>query len=475
MIGHKPRAAPAPLRLTNLDFDALASERERSTTLQASRIREHVAELRKRVLAWARGVVSRLSALGIAVEADEHPRASADPGRLRIAFLRDADARSVLERTLAASVAQQLTSAGALDHVCFALAMDAASIAVSIELSPLARLDAKNLQARLADPALARGLTRALEALPEQFAVALGGSTLDAQQALRTGADGLARVLERAEDRLTPLWIGWSIPRSVAVMHSALLDEQLEDAIVALGPIYRLVAWARDNDLVALGRGGDEARGPRSLSRGEPERERALDRRDRLRAKRRASRDGSADGASIPSPRRGPGPSTRRATALEEEAAPSSRAAREADGPSRKRDAKRSARDAPTQRTTRAGQRPLLHSTLRTTLRAPATPRFETARPVKGSRRPSEGAARQLFVTEVDPTAPVERGTRVRVLAGPFIGKVGVVQELDGKGGARVMLGLLATRLDVKDLIASAEGRDRPSLATSHRKPVPGR
>jgi hypothetical protein len=431
MTGHKPRGTPAPLRLTSADFDALTSERERAQQ-----------PLRQRVLAWANSVVSRLSALGIPVEADEHPRASADPGRLRVAFLRDAGERAALERALSASVAQQLTSAGALDHVCFALAIDRASIAVSIELSPLARLDAKNLQARLARPALARELTRALEALPEQFAVAVGGSTLDAQQALRTGADGLARVLERAEDRLTPLWIGWSIPRAVAVTHSLLLDEQLEDAIVALGPIYKLVAWAPDNDLVGLGRAAD---GP--VSRGlDSERERALDRRDRVRAKRAARR-----------------------AAVEEDAP-----AREPEP--RKRETKRATRDA-TQRTTRG--RPILHSTLRTSLRKPASPRFETSKATKTVRRPSGAselhAPRQNFITEVDPSAPVERGTRVRVLTGPFMGKIGVVQEVDGRGGARVMLGLLATRLDVKDLIASAEGRDRPSLATSHRKPLPGR
>ena len=50
----------------------------------------------------------------------------------------------------------------------------------------------------------------------------------------------------------------------------------------------------------------------------------------------------------------------------------------------------------------------------------------------------------------------------MRVLDGPFSGKVGVVQELDGKGGARVMLGLLAVRLDVKDIVACAKGRERP-------------
>jgi hypothetical protein len=75
----------------------------------------------------------------------------------------------------------------------------------------------------------------------------------------------------------------------------------------------------------------------------------------------------------------------------------------------------------------------------------------------------------------VDPKAPIDKGTRVRVLEGPFAGKAGAVQELDGKGGARVLLGLLAVRLDVKDLVACAEGRERPLLSSSHRKPVPAR
>ena len=71
--------------------------------------------------------------------------------------------------------------------------------------------------------------------------------------------------------------------------------------------------------------------------------------------------------------------------------------------------------------------------------------------------------------------AILERGARVRVLKGPFSGKVGVVHELDGKGGARVMLGLLAVRLEVSNLVPAVEGRGRPVLSSSHRKPVPAR
>ena len=72
-----------------------------------------------------------------------------------------------------------------------------------------------------------------------------------------------------------------------------------------------------------------------------------------------------------------------------------------------------------------------------------------------------------------DPRATVEKGSQVRVLGGAFEGKTGVVQELDGRGGARVMIGLLATRIEVRDLIVVAAGKGRPVLASSHRKPQP--
>jgi transcription antitermination factor NusG len=78
---------------------------------------------------------------------------------------------------------------------------------------------------------------------------------------------------------------------------------------------------------------------------------------------------------------------------------------------------------------------------------------------------------------ERDPEAGahIERGARVRVLQGPFLGKVGTVQELDGKGGARVMLGLLAVRVETRDLAPDGAVRDRPRLSSSHRKRMPAR
>ncbi len=67
-------------------------------------------------------------------------------------------------------------------------------------------------------------------------------------------------------------------------------------------------------------------------------------------------------------------------------------------------------------------------------------------------------------------TITLEVGARVRVLGGPFAGRVGVISELDGKGGARVTLGLLSARVLLENL-RPARDADRPSLKSSHRRP----
>jgi transcription antitermination factor NusG len=96
-----------------------------------------------------------------------------------------------------------------------------------------------------------------------------------------------------------------------------------------------------------------------------------------------------------------------------------------------------------------------------------------SARPTLARSSQRSGLLRGERALGVDPNVAVEKGARVQVLRGPFEGKVGLVQEVDPKGGARVMLGLLALRLDVKDLAVVVEGRERRVLSTSHRRPLP--
>jgi hypothetical protein len=73
------------------------------------------------------------------------------------------------------------------------------------------------------------------------------------------------------------------------------------------------------------------------------------------------------------------------------------------------------------------------------------------------------------------PAECFELGARVRVTDGPFAGKVGVVQEIDAKGGVRVQLGGIVVRFDLQHLTEHAARQARPVLGSSHRKPVTAR
>jgi len=336
--GGASRSAPRPIEA--VDFDAPR------------------ADLLPRLVARAEGAAQRLARLGVHVDvrAEEAPQARRGARRrsegLGVALVRDGGERAELER--ACERARERSPAA---DVTIALRIDAHRIEVAIELPHDAGIDMKSLTVHLAHAESAAELANAFAALPDTFEIGVlhdAGNDDGARSPAHTfPIDELRGLLERDAG----LWIGWSIPRDVALEHAQILDDQLEDALVALGPLYRKIAWSPTHDAV-FHHGAH---------------------RERARK--------------------------RKAEAL---------------------------------RTT-AGPRPTL-------------------------RRP--------MIIDVDPKLPIEKGTRVRVLAGPFDGKEGVVQELDGRGGARVMLGLFSTRIDVKDLIGTSEGRDRPRLSSSHRKPL---
>ena len=254
------------LRLTDADFDAYLPERATSNAFTRPRL-----ELKQRMLAWAKGVVTRLAEIGISVEvtaSDEHP--SLRNGRRvdcqRVFFWRDAEARAAIEqlidskRSLAATLGDP---APHQRHAFLALRVDAERVEVSVELHPEAWVDARNLRALLVDPARTLALTSALEALPDQFTIGLS-SDAERTPAARATSDSIRDLGVRSEQEARSLWIGWTIPRDVAVTHAELLVDQLEDAIVALGPIEKVIAWAtgqRSHRPRQRGRGGEG--GPR--------------------------------------------------------------------------------------------------------------------------------------------------------------------------------------------------------------------
>ncbi|MBX3209593.1 MAG: hypothetical protein KF764_31455 [Labilithrix sp.] len=443
---------PAPpsgaLRLTSADFDAFlepttAASRAGATSNSAAVPRafgglgpSHGAAgqrraLRERIEAWARALSPRLAELGIAVEVvvpdevEQHlssgaPRAIAQ----RVVFVRDAYARSFVPRT--EPELDPLRS-----HTYLALTIDSVHVAVSLEVCPEAEADVKNTRARIADPTALLELTSLLESMPDEFAIGVIGVP-SFPRAQAASAEDIRALLDDSQRNRRPLWMGWSVKREIALAHADEIDELLADALVALGHVYKLVAWAPDNDLIAATRRG--AWRARRASRLEERRERG---REERRKRRKGVRKGPVrkEGS-----RREREDARRILSAADREAAPKERTSKE---DARDLDADRAKADAGSVRLV-PPRRPILP----TSLRARGAPAGN----------------------DVDPSLPIEKGVKVRVLAGPFANRLGIVQELAPKDRARVRLGLLVATIDMKDLAASTDGA-RPMLASSHRRP----
>jgi hypothetical protein len=324
-------------------------------------------DARPRMLGWAKRVAARLSQIAVDVDVTI----------------------SVIAARAGSGEVVGFSRVGENDrgNVHLALRLDSHHVEVSLELdpevkSPDRRANRAPQRVRAYDSIPLRPIVAAFQALPEQFTIGF------VEEEARIGVhDVRGSKLRDLFGRGEPIWIGWSVPREVVVEHAQILDEQLADALIALGPLYKLLV---EHPL-------QPTMSPREA-------------KDARRAKR-SRRTSLATPTVVPAVDTAPIPEGRSA----------------------------------------------------------ATP------PIQALLRRLPVRKASSLVTEVDPKLPVEKGTRVRVLAGPFVGKTGVVQSLDGKGGARVMLGLLATQLDVKDLIATAEGAARPKLGSSHRRPRPTR
>lgn len=245
-----------PLRLTREDFDAYLPECAGSTVTASARLL-----LWQRMLAWGRAVVRRLTNLDITAHLGPRDEHLAPNGRGA-----DAERLALKQRTERGRDTQEGCAQ-------LALIVDASQVEVALELPAGASLDIKNLRARLQDPERSLELRSALEALPEQFAAGLENETRVPAASL--DAPAILSLLEKSARTGRALRIGWTIPRDVAIVHSTLLDVQLEDAIVALAAVYKVVAWAPDNDLVAEVRVASAANAKRARSRADAERDHA--------------------------------------------------------------------------------------------------------------------------------------------------------------------------------------------------------
>ncbi|EYF05558.1 KOW motif-containing protein [Chondromyces apiculatus] len=507
------------LRLTAGDFDAYSPTKATSKAYSRPRM-----EIKQRVLAWARGMAARLAEHGISVDvhgSDEHPSLR---NRYRVDcqwvfFWRDEKARDDLDRLLARgrTISAELDDVSPYRrHAFLALRLAENEVEVCFAVHPDAKVDIENLRARLEaeDSPLPAELSTALHALPEQFTFGAGDERVPCSSAT---PEAILTALRSAAAGQVPLWIGWSLPRDTALEHADILDEQLEDALAALSPIYRLVAWSRENDHLALDSRLEGIEQERARTHAELEAE-----NERWRAEQTAARERSMEQArvrldeALPARRptletlfRSLGPRPGQGAPANKPTAPRPPGPAGSPGPRRPDDASSGPRKAPgrpAHPAQHAGGRPapgaphdrgrerdgrdgrdthVRDDRFRDRERrdpapqpgahaAPSAQPTQSAPPTQPAHdqagahtSPAPGAAEPRVHTG----GPLDKGASVRVLRGPFEGKLGTIGDLDGKGGARVLLGLLSTRLDLSDLEPVSEAQGRPSPAAPLRKP----
>jgi len=201
----------------------------------------------------------------------------------------------------------------------------------------------------------------------------------------------------------TQWWsVGWPLSRAVVLDQGASLEEPILAAFRALMPIYRLVAWSRDNDLIAVDSALAQAQAERAAQ-----------------VQEAAARDSAWQ--------------TRNDAEI----------ARRRDLAATETRERLAAMDRPRPAFTRPAPAPAAEP-------RPA-PRPAAAPVVRAAPAP---APKPVAVpAPVNPEAALLPGARVQVKSGPFAGKVGAIVERDVRG-AKVSFGLLSARVNLGDLEA---------------------
>lgn len=394
------------------DFDAYTVEKWSSNMWNRQRL-----EVKQRAMVLGKEVAETLAAAGAALSlgaSDEHPSLwNKKKVDCQWVFLwRNEDERKVLEavvdrdRKLATTL---LDPTPFHRHAFLTFRMDTEGLEIALQIHRSAWVDATNLRRKLQTTAGAAEMARLLAVLPDGYRVGVGD---ESQPSSLATPDLLGTLLARHQEGEW-FFVSRRVPRDEAIAAGTSLAAIVITDFEWLWPLYRFLAWSRDNDFVSIDEALAAEAAERQVARARLEQEEA-ERADRLARDKDLARERARDkGPTGPSPR-----------------------------PPRPAPAPRSSQPPSPPRT----EAPPVAAPIAAPPKAPKAPREQPRRPV--DPRASE-----------PPPVPQEvvKGVRVRIGKGPFSGKVGTVQEID-KGVAKVLLGLMAARVDVADLVPVGPG-----------------
>jgi hypothetical protein len=405
-------------------FDAYRLEKWSSNVFTRERL-----DVKQQLLALARALEPTFEKLGLRVQryaSDEYPslRNGKCVDAQWVFFWRTEEERLVLERevdlekTLAATLADPTPMTR---HAFLCLRLDHDGLELSFRLHRDAWVDRLNLANKLEEAEWRSELVALLHQLPQGVDLTLGDeANLDPRG---TTAEQLAEIVAR-HGELDPkegfLRLGVTLQRDEVNSVGAGLPDALEPQLGALAEVYRFVAWSEGNNAIRSDERFLEEQAQREARRQELE--------SRAAARQAQHEEKKKEG---------------QAARRELEELFRREAAARAAAPPRKGRATPKAEPANEEPTATAARRkPAQENRPRPTPRNKAEPKRA---PAERKPRPQKSAPTEVF--------PVAAGQYARVTKGPFAGQVGLVQEIDGRGNVRLMLGLLATRLPEADVL----------------------
>ncbi len=247
--------------LTDADFDAFSPNKWRSNVYNRERL-----EVKQRLLPLARALADKLSAEDAPLEAAasvEHPALfnHKQVEAQHLYFSRGEAARRALDAIIdrARGVASLLEDpTPQRSHIFLAISLHHDRLVTALRLHPEATVDRQNLVRKTQDPFEADRLVGLLRELPSGFQIGLAPPFADASA---IDGDSLAALLTRfaalpnattLQTTMPSLSISRVRARTEAIAGGRALEGQLAADLLALAPIYRFCAWARDNDFVSV-------------------------------------------------------------------------------------------------------------------------------------------------------------------------------------------------------------------------------
>ncbi len=163
-------------------------------------------------------------------------------------WFRDAAARAALASFLEKMKLDQsalLNIAPQDKHAAVAVVLRQAGLWVGVHVGGGATVDRRNMAVKLEKGWERERLLELLKALPEGAHVGVGAE----QQAVTAANLGLLEAQAAAVDHTEAPWqLGYELPAAEATAAGEAVVEKVAGFVRALTPIYRFLAWTRDND-----------------------------------------------------------------------------------------------------------------------------------------------------------------------------------------------------------------------------------